>query len=105
MAVDPNLKRGFYAYLSDDGNTYQVGLSLGVANSGAFPDAAEGDHPGYPIGWKMRHVSCKDGTGQRCSIPISGNSDSRYVSGGLLDHNGNTFVIQGRIGERMTSKN
>jgi hypothetical protein len=98
--------RDFYGYVSDNGVTYQVGLSTGNASAGSFgAPIAEGSAPGFPVGWRMRHVNGRNiGLGKNTVIPIASNTDTFYTAGGAVSKDGTVFSIGGRIGERMTSK-
>jgi hypothetical protein len=97
--------RNYYAYQSDDGNTYQVALAQSNATVGGFGSpVADGVNGGYPVGWKMRHLSALGAAGQRTIVPANSHSNAAYMNGGTFTKNGVAYQIQGRIGERMTSK-
>lgn len=104
MADPYHLGRGCYAYVSDDGNTYQVGTSNDNAGAGGFSAAAPGDNPTYPRGWKMRHVYGVDADGNRTKLPIGTPTNSLFLDGGTFDKNGVSFTVEGKIGEKRTNK-
>lgn len=104
MASPYGLQRGAYEYQSDDGNTYQVGLSEVNGTQGDFATATVGALPGYPRGWVMRHVYGVSSTGARNKLPCSNTGHTGFLSGGSFTKNGVAFTIEGKIGEKRTNK-
>lgn len=93
----------FFAYFSDNGNTYSVKLSTADGAAGGFtPLSGALSAPAWP--WNssdLRHITGKTAGGVHGSLKVAANSDARYVSGGSwTDGHGRTFQVLGAIGER-----
>ena len=54
MGLYKNL--GLYVYNSDDGTTYNVGITAQEATAGGFTAAAAGEQADFPKAWRMRYV-------------------------------------------------
>ena len=97
-------------YISDDTNNYNVGLSQPNAEAGNFSAAPAGSQTNFPRGWRMRHVLGISTSGNtHTKVPVRSNSDNLYAGlattftkiylvGSL------NFNVQGRIGEKRTTK-
>ena len=107
-----DLARNFYAYKSDNGTTYNIGTTVGNANAQTTPatPVAATANPAYPRGWVERkvHGAYLDTTANvvyRSAIPILDPTDGKWTgSSTTFTKGGQVFVIEGRIGERRTSK-
>lgn len=107
-----NLARDFFNYLSDNTVHYVVGTTDDNGNAQTTPATpiAATSLPAFPRGWVMRkaHGAYVDGgTGliYRNSIPLLDPADAKWVGGtDTFTKGGQVFVIEGRIGERRTSK-
>lgn len=104
MSIYAGLARGFYAYASDDGVTYNVGLALENGAGGGFSAATAGENPAYPRGFVMRHVYGVAEDGTRSMLPIAAAGNGLFVGGGTFSKGGKDFVVEGRIGEKRTYK-
>ncbi len=103
--VAQNMDRSFYAYISDDGNTYQVGTTIenGTTANGATP-VTYGANPVYPRGWKMRHLYGIN-AGLRTKAPIFDPSNAKWTGGTTsFTKNSTSYSIEGRVGEKRFAK-
>jgi hypothetical protein len=105
-----NLTRGFFPYISDNTNTYTVASTVGNANANSTPPSP-GDpdaNPTYPRGWVPRKVHgsyVSGGTTYRTDYIAFNPTDLGWLSTNLtFTKGGQTFTIEGRIGERRTYK-
>jgi hypothetical protein len=98
------LKRAFYAYTSDDTNTYQLASSTDNGTVNSASGVAPGTNPTYPRGWVARHVYGVDSSGNRTKVPILNPSDSLFVNGGTFSKAGSSFTVEGKIGEKRMNK-
>jgi hypothetical protein len=99
------LTRDFYAYISDDTNTYVVALTDNDAVSGGFGDAvAANAYPGYPRGWKMRIQYGVSGDGIRTKIPVSDPTSAIWTSPSEFTKNAIEFVAEGSRGEKRFTR-
>src|SRR5208337_2148238 len=98
-------------YQSDDGNSYNVGLSSQNVAAGGFSPSPAGSIPNYPKSWRMRHVigiaptdsSLKHKlpiatTGVSLWTELSGTFSIIYLSGSQV------FNLSGRLGEKRRVK-
>lgn len=94
------LTRGFFAYVGDDSNTYNIGTTLanGTVN-GATPVAA-GANPAYPRGFVVRHIFGKSAGGLRTKVPILAASNTLWLSGGTFTKDSVSYTVEGKIGEK-----
>ncbi len=92
---------GFYAYASDNTQTYAVKLSAAVAAQGGFTSSASPTtEPVWPYhADNMRHVWGKNGT-QRARLPIQSNATALYTAGGTFTLGTVVYVVEGIIGEK-----
>lgn len=95
-------KFDFYGYNSDDGTTYAIKLSEDVAAQGGFTTTV---NPSTEKVWayhakNLRYVRGVTSDGSRAKIPIQSNTSTLYVSGGTFTLHGNTYTVEGRIGEK-----
>jgi hypothetical protein len=105
MATLYGLGRGFYAYVSDDGNTYQVAITANDASTGGFGAAvAYGSLPVYPRGWKMRVQYGLSSGGIRTKWPVATTGTQWASPVNTTAKNGIAFVPQGSVGEKRTAK-
>ncbi len=95
-------------YNSDSGGPFNVGLSQPNATAGSFSAAAAGAPTNYPRGWKMRHVIGFAGGTTRHTLPIASSANAIFQNGGSFTMSyligSLAFAVQGRIGERRTTK-
>jgi hypothetical protein len=100
------LNRGFYAYASDNGTTYQVAITADDASAGSFGAAvAYGANPVYPRGWKMRHCYGISSGGVRTKIPLNSLANTIYAgSATTFTKHSVSFTVEGIIGEKRTAK-
>lgn len=102
--------RDYYAYISDDSNTYTIATTDSNAGSQTSPPSpiSPKTHPAYPRGWKVRHVQgtvVVSGIVYRTRLPIFDPSDPIWLgSSSTFAKGGATFVSEGAIGERRTYK-
>ena len=106
MAVSPNGRFLTYQYEDDEGNQTNITLSQGVAAAGGFaigdPDSENFGHRGGRN--KVRHVTGVTADGAHRAIlpcPTVDAMISKY-NGGTFTISGTTYVITGRVGERIT---
>jgi len=105
MATLYGLNRNFYAYISDNGTTYQVALTADDAVAGGFGSpVAYAANPVYPRGWKMRIQYGVNGTYGRTKTPVSSPSGSQWTAPSTFSKHGQTFAAEGCIGEKRTAK-
>lgn len=93
----------YYNYISDNGETYIVKLSSITGGQGGFIQTAGSplDGVGYPFGPRnMRHVWGVSLTGKRARLPIADASNTKFVDGGTFTLHGESYTIQGAIGEK-----
>lgn len=95
----------YYEYHSDDGNTYNVKLSLLIGAAGGFNVATSPlSNPGYPYNpGNMRHLWGVSSEGKRSRLPVANSLSSLFVEGGSWSMHGQTYVSQGAIGERRVA--
>ena len=107
MTLPPqNLGRGFYAYISDDSNTYQIGTTAenGTNVNDATPVPA-GTNPSYPRGWKMRHVYGLSEAGNRTKVPIFDPTNGLWLgTTTTFSKNGVSYTVEGKAGEDRFNK-
>ena len=105
------MQRSFYPYISDDTTTYEIATTVenGTTINGGTPQEA-GTDPTYPRGWVPRRIQgvfVDSGSGKvyRTHVPILDPANTKWVgSVTTFSKGGETFNIQGRIGERRTYK-
>lgn len=102
MPIIPDLARGYFAYKSDNGQTYQLATSIGNGSTaqGASP-LAPGVNPAFPRGWKPRIVYglSTDGT-TRTKVPILDPGDGLWTGATVsFSKDGLTFIVEGKRGE------
>lgn len=99
------LTRNFYAYISDDGNTYQVAITDDDASAGGFTSpVAPGTNPVYPRGWRMRKMYGLSSGGIRTKTPVASPFSTQWTAPTTFPKKGVTFNAEGAIGERRTTK-
>jgi len=102
VAVDPSKKRVAIAYVSDNGQTYRVVTTAGHASAIGASGAAPGT-PGYPRGWKPRHLNLVTADGLRkakCVVP--NNIGIGVIIGQSFSIPGlDTFICTGYTGEKL----
>ena len=103
MAIEQDMTRGFYVYISDDTNDYNIGTTNqnGATVNGATA-TTPGSNPGLPPGWKPRHIYGKNvATGLRTSVPILDPTNTLWTgNGGTFSKNSTEYQIEGKIGEK-----
>ena len=105
MAGLYGLSRSFYAYLSDNGTTYQVALTNDDAASGGFSTSVSpGFYPVFPRGWVMRKLYGIASSGVRTKIPVASASGSTWTSPVTFTKNSIPFIAMGAIGERRINR-
>jgi len=104
MPTYSGLARAWGAYVSDDGNTYNVGVSVDNESAGGLSASTAGANPAYPRGFVMRHVYGVASDGTRTKVPCGEPSTALYVSGTSFSKGGKTFTVEGRIGEKRSYK-
>lgn len=105
MATLYGLSRNFYAYISDNGTTYQVAVTDNDAAAGGFGSpVAYGSLPVYPRGWKMRkQYGISSGNG-RTKTPVADPASAQWTAPSTFLKHGATFAAEGSIGEKRTAK-
>jgi hypothetical protein len=96
-ANGPNV---YLAYVSDDGNTYNIRTTQQNATAMGATPVARDANPNLPIGYHVRHVFGAASGGQRTKIPQLTLASGLYVSGGTFSKFGLTFTVEGKIGEK-----
>lgn len=104
MSTYAGLARDWGEYTSDDGNAYNVGLSMDNLSQGGFPAATPGSNPAYPRGFVMRHVYGVASDGTRARVPIASAGDALFIAGTSFTKGGKSFDVEGRIGEKRSYK-
>jgi hypothetical protein len=98
------LTRGFYAYVSDDGNTYNVAITADDADAGDFGDpVAAHAHPTYPRGWKMRIQYGVNGT-TRTKWPVSSVTSDSWTTPVVTTKHAVAFTPEGTRGEQRYTR-
>ena len=104
------LDRDWYNYTSDDTLVYQVGTTIANGTVNGATAITPGASPTYPRGWVMRHVfgnyvDTATGFEYRTKVPIFDPTNTKWVgSVNTFIKAGQTWQIEGRIGERRTYK-
>lgn len=99
------LTRHFYAYVSDDGNTYQVALTDDDAFAGSFGGSVPaGTNPVFPRGWRMRKQYGISSGGVRTKVPVSTPTVTQWITPSTFTKKSVVFTAEGSIGERRTTK-
>lgn len=105
MATVYGLNRDFFGYVADDGNPYQVALTVDDAAAGVFGvPVAIGVYPPLPRGWRMRKIYGKSSTGILTKIPVQDQTGTLWTSGGSFTKHSVSFDCEGKIGEKRTLK-
>lgn len=105
MATLYGLGRNFYAYLSDDGNTYQVAITNDDATAGGFATAVvPGLYPPLPRGWRMRILYGVNGSVGRTKIPVASASLSQWTTPASFTKHSQTFEPEGARGEHRFTR-
>lgn len=103
--ADPLLTRDFFAYTSDDTNTYQIATTIANGNANSASGVAPGVNPSYPRGWVPRKVYGVSSAGARTKLPIFDPGNAIWVGGGTtFTKNAVSYNVEGRIGEKRTNK-
>lgn len=107
--VGPIGNRHFYAYVSDDGNTYQIATTDVNAAAGGFGSPLlPGAFPTYPRGWKVRiaYGAAISGGGAiaRTSIPIATPTLFASAGGTSFSKYGISYGINGLRGENRFNR-
>jgi hypothetical protein len=97
---------GYYAYISDNGNTYNVRLSTADAAAGGFgAEVAALSNPGWP--WHkrdLRHVTGADSANAYLHgrLKVATAANALFKSGGTWTNSvtEKTYNVQGAEGER-----
>lgn len=92
----------FYAYLSDDGDQYNIKLSSTIASQGGFGSAvAPLSNPIWPFKARnLRHVWGKATDGHRTKCPCYSSTVSLFDTGGTFTTKAGTYTVTGAIGEK-----
>lgn len=101
MAILPDLERFYFAYKSDDGNTYQLATTNGNGSTaqGGSP-ITPNSLPTYPRGWKPRVVYGEAANGTRTKVPILDPSNGLWTgSTTSFSKDGLSFGVAGKRGE------
>ena len=105
MATLYGLNRNFYAYISDNGTTYQVALTADDAVAGGFGSAvAYGINPVFPRGLKMRIQYGINATYGRTKTPVANVGSAQWTAPSTFTKKSQTFTAEGCIGEKRTAK-
>lgn len=96
----PTLTRGFFAYKSDDGTTYNIGTTLANGSAQSATPVAAGANPAYPRGFKVRHVFGKSSGGLKTRIPVLDPAATMWTAGGSVTKDSVTYTVEGKIGEK-----
>ena len=99
-----HLDRGYAAYVSDDGNTYNIGTTNDNIDANSATAVAADANPAYPRGFVMRHVYGVASTGKRTKLPILDPTNELWTTGTTFSKNAVSYDVQGRIGEKRTRK-
>ena len=111
MGLYKNL--GLYVYNSDDGTTYNVGITAQEATAGGFTAAAAGEQADFPKAWRMRYVLGYYITGTGVSfrkLPIASNTNPLYTGDQatftITDNQGGSFTYTrtGEFGEKRANR-
>lgn len=100
MGLDDDF--GWYSYVSDNGSTYAVKLSVAVATAGSWSEFSGNiANNGWPFGAKnMRYCWGVTSAGQRARLPLPSNSITLYQEGGSFTLHGRSYDVDGIIGEK-----
>jgi len=94
---------GHYEYQGDDGNLYTVRLRAAVADAVGNVAQAAGTNPPPPRKWKLRHIWGAAATAGTCfdrkRAIIGSAANPLFTAGGTFDVDGDTYNVEGRIGE------
>lgn len=105
MATLYGLSRDFYAYISDDGTTYQVAITNDDAVAGGFGTSITPNSlSGYPRGWRMRKQYGQSVSNGRTKTPVADRTSSQWTAPSTFTKHSITFIAEGSIGERRTTK-
>lgn len=78
MAIDPDRQVVATEYISDDGNTYTLGMRRNHATAAGATIGAT--NPGYPRGWEPRHIGLVGADGQKASLVIPDPTDALWTA-------------------------
>ena len=98
--IEQDMTRAYFAYVSDDANTYQL---ASTKQNGLAQDSTPvnvGVNPGYPRGWVPRRVYGEDTDGNRTHVPIMSPSNALWLGTTPTFQKNNTeYTVYGKRGE------
>lgn len=99
------LTRGFFAYKSDDGDTYQLATTLQNGSAQSATPVSAGTNPAYPRGYKPRIAYGVASGGARTRLPILDPANGIWTESTLtFTKDSTTYTVEGLRGEQRYTK-